>query len=171
MKRLAVILPFVLLILPLGGCDVFRRIAGRPTSADIEAKRELIETEQEEHRRRLDSAAAVRQKIADSLAIMDSLSRMKDTVIESRELSEESRLALSSRYYVVIGAFGNPANARKHASRAEENGYPAVLIRYRNGFTAVGICPSDSISEAFRSMKSVREDGFCPDAWILDNRP
>lgn len=146
-------------------------MAGRPTSADIEAKREIIRMEREEHQLRLDSVKTLQQKMADSLAVMDSLSRMQDSLIESRQLTDESRLALSHRYYVVIGAFGNPANAEKYAAQADEKGYPAFLIRYRNGFTAVGVCPSDNISEVFRAMTKIRAEGLCPDAWILDNRP
>ena len=155
----------------MGGCDLLRKMAGRPTSEDILAKKELILREQEEHRLRLDSVETVRKKLSDSLAVLDSMRLMQDSVVESRDLADASRLSLTSRYYVVIGAFGKASNAERFAAQAESRGYPASLIRYRNGFTAVGICPSDSISEAYRSMMQVRDSGLCPDAWILDNRP
>ena len=143
-----------------GGCDLLRKMAGRPTSEDILAKKELILREQEEHRLRLDSVETVRKKLSDSLAVLDSMRLMQDSVVESRDLADASRLSLTSRYYVVIGAFGKASNAERFAAQAESR-----------GFTAVGICPSDSISEAYRSMMQVRDSGLCPDAWILDNRP
>lgn len=171
MRLFLFILSLVALCCCMGSCDMFRKIAGRPTSEDILAKKELILREQEEHRLRLDSVETVRKKLSDSLAVLDSMRLMQDSVVESRDLADASRLSLTSRYYVVIGAFGKASNAERFAAQAESSGYPASLIRYRNGFTAVGICPSDSISEAYRSMMQVRDSGLCPDAWILDNRP
>ena len=69
-----------------------------------------------------------------------------------------------------IESFSNQDNARKFSENANLSGYPATMIRYRNGFTAVGVCPSDRLTDAYHSLKQVRESGFCPDAWILNNR-
>lgn len=159
------------LMMPLVcGCDLFRKMAGRPTSDQIEQKRELIARETAEHQQRLDSLDKVHQEIADSLAVLDSIRFSDDAPVEARQLSEEARNSLAYRYYVVVGTFGSQTNAENCAARMDESGYPAVLITYANGFTAVGICPSDNISEAYMSLRKVRDSGSCPDAWILDNR-
>ena len=39
-------------LMTLSGCDFFRRLAGRPTSAEIELKREAILREQAAHQAR-----------------------------------------------------------------------------------------------------------------------
>lgn len=154
----------------LGGCDFFRQLAGRPTSRDIAAKRERIEREAEAHQRRLDSLKAVQKQISDSLATLDSLRNGKESIISTKRLAPRSKYQLDYRYYVMIGAFGSNANADKQAAKAEAAGYPATTIPFKNGFIAVGICPSNSLPEVYASLRKVRKERFCPsDAWILNN--
>ena len=113
----------------LGGCDFFRQLAGRPTSRDIEAKKVLIEREAEEHQRRLDSLEKVQKQISDSLATLDSLRDAKGSIISTRQLATGGKYSLPYRYYVVIGSFASPDNAKRQAGKAEKAGYPATLIR------------------------------------------
>lgn len=165
------ILLAVVSLLILSGCDSFRRLAGRPTSADIEAKRQLIEREELAHKARLDSLKAVHQSITDSLAVLDSIRMNRSSLVEARQLTESAKSSLSHRYYIVIGSFSSIGNAAKLSERAEKAGYEAELISYRNGFTAVGVCPSNTLQKVFESLKKVRTESFCPaDAWILDNK-
>ncbi len=168
MRKLSVIALLAASLFVLGGCDLFRKMAGRPTSAEIEAKRELIENEQAGHLGRLDSLKTMQMQISDSLKILDSIRAMKSSVVEARQLSESVRRSLPSRYYVIVGTFGKADNAERCASRAEQAGYAPTQIRYRNGFTAIGVCPTDALPEAFSSLLAIR-GGFCADAWILDN--
>lgn len=170
MRNSRLILMFCLLLPLVSSCDLFRRMAGRPTSAQIEQKRAMIEREAAAHRGRLDSLDLVHRRLSDSLAVLDSIRLSDDALIEVRQLTEESRSSLAWRYYVIVGTFGRRENAVRTAAEFEAAGSRAVLISYVNGFTAVGIRPSDSISEAYASLKAVRESGSCPDAWILDNR-
>ncbi|MBQ2006619.1 MAG: SPOR domain-containing protein [Bacteroidales bacterium] len=145
-------------------------MAGRPTSADIEQKRAMIEAQKNAHEERLDSMDAVQKQIADSLAVLDSLRLTNSAVLSSRQLTAESKSSLSARYYVIIGAFGKIENAKKLVAKAEANSYKAELIAYANGFTAVGVCASDNLADAYARLQEVRQSGFCPDAWILDNK-
>jgi len=169
MRKVIIIVTFAMSLCLLGGCDFFRQMAGRPTSRDIAAKRERIEREAEAHQRRLDSLKAVQKQISDSLATLDSLRNAKEALISTRHLSSVGQ-DLPYRYYVMIGAFGSPENADRQAARAEEAGYPATLIPFRNGFTAVGVSPSNSLTAVFASLKKIQGEPFCPqDAWILNN--
>lgn len=170
MKQIHSIFLLILLSLSLCSCDLFRKIAGRPTSADIEKKRSALEMEQKAHNDRLDSLKLVQTQISDSLAALDSIRMQGSSIVEARQLTDQEKSMLPYSYYVIVGAFGNPENAERFAAQASDAGYPSTLIRYRNGFTAVGVCPSDRIVDAYESLKSVRESGFCPDAWILNNR-
>lgn len=170
MKQFHSIFLLVLLSLSLSSCDLFRKIAGRPTSADIEKKRSALEMEQKAHNDRLDSLKLLQTQISDSLAALDSIRLQGSSVVEARQLTDQEKSRLPYSYYVIVGAFGNPENAGRFAQQASEAGYPSTLIRYRNGFTAVGVCPTDRIVDAYESLKTVRQSGFCPDAWILNNR-
>ena len=154
----------------LGGCDFFRQLAGRPTSRDIEAKRIQIEREAEEHQRQLDSLQIVQKQVSDSLATLDSLRNDNETLISTKQLGTTGKYNLPYRYYVMIGSFGYPENAQRQAAKAEKAGYPATMIPFKNGFTSVAICPSNSLSEVYASLKKLRSEAFCPlDAWILNN--
>ena len=170
MKQFHSIFLLVLLSLSLSSCDLFRKIAGRPTSADIEKKRSALEMEQKAHNDRLDSLKLLQTQISDSLAALDSIRLQSSSIVEARQLTDQEKSRLPYSYYVIVGAFGNPENAGRFAQQASEAGYPSTLIRYRNGFTAVGVCPTDRIVDAYESLKTVRQSGFCPDAWILNNR-
>ena len=170
MKQFHSIFLLVLLSLSLSSCDLFRKIAGRPTSADIEKKRSALEMEQKAHNDRLDSLKLLQTQISDSLAALHSIRLQGSSVVEARQLTDQEKSRLPYCYYVIVGAFGNPENAGRFAQQASEAGYPSTLIRYRNGFTAVGVCPTDRIVDAYESLKTVRQSGFCPDAWILNNR-
>ena len=170
MKQFHSIFLLVLLSLSLSSCDLFRKIAGRPTSADIEKKRSALEMEQKAHNDRLDSLKLLQTQISDSLAALHSIRLQGSSVVEARQLTDQEKSRLPYSYYVIVGAFGNPENAGRFAQQASEAGYPSTLIRYRNGFTAVGVCPTDRIVDAYESLKTVRQSGFCPDAWILNNR-
>ena len=170
MKQFHSIFLLVLLSLSLSSCDLFRKIAGRPTSADIEKKRSALEMEQKAHNDRLDSLKLLQTQISDSLAALDSIRLQGSSIVEARQLTDQEKSRLPYSYYVIVGAFGNPENAGRFAQQASEAGYPSTLIRYHNGFTAVGVCPTDRIVDAYESLKAVRQSGFCPDAWILNNR-
>ena len=170
MKKCLMISALALSVCLLGGCDFFRQLAGRPTSRDIAAKRERIEREAEAHQRRLDSLKAVQKQISDSLATLDSLRESKESIISTRQLATRGSYQPEYQYYVMIGAFSSTANAAKQAAKAEAAGYPATTIPFRNGFFAVGICPSNSLTEVYASLRKLRKERFCPkDAWILNN--
>ena len=170
MKQFHSIFLLVLLSLSLSSCDLFRKIAGRPTAADIEKKRSALEMEQKAHNDRLDSLKLLQTQISDSLAALDSIRLQGSSIVEARQLTDQEKSRLPYSYYVIVGAFGNPENAGRFAQQASEAGYPSTLTRYRNGFTAVGVCPTDRIVDASESLKAVRQSGLCPDAWILNNR-
>ena len=171
MKKIAVIASLTAVLLSISGCDFFRTLAGRPTSADIAQKRELIAHEEFQHKHRLDSLKAVQKQISDSLAYIDSIKSAKSSVKTSSQISSSSRGALSSRYYIIIGSFANAENAERLASVVSGEGFGVQLIEYRNGFTAVGACPTDDLAEAYKSLKAVSEKRWCPkEAWILETK-
>ena len=174
MKR---ILYLVLALSVLTGCDGFRRLAGRPTSADLARKRAILEQWEAYHRqaaadslRLAELAEVARQEAADSLAALDSLQQIDGKMLDLKAMGGVSDSGLDNRYYIIVGSFANSDNAEAYLRRSREAGYAGTLIPFRNGYTAVGVCPTDHLPTAISSLKTVRSESLFPaDAWILSN--
>ncbi len=164
------------------GCDPLRKLAGRPTSKEIETKREaIVRADSMAHAARMDSLHAIEKELSDSLAALDSAVQTalqmgksglqeRGTVLNPAKLGGLFGTKLDYRYYVVVGAFAARSNAEKLLSTVNGAGYTATLISFRNGLTAVGACQTDNLNYAFKCLDKIREESFCPpDAWILVN--
>lgn len=170
MKRILTYLLLTVVVASVSGCDFFRQLAGRPTSEDIAVKKAQIELAEARHQARLDSLKAVEKQAADSLAAMEAIRQSGETLVSTGRLGGLISAQLPERYYIMVGAFSNADNADKMSSKVSAAGYEPIRIEYRNGYTAVGICPSSSLPEVYASLQKVRQEKFCPaDAWILVN--
>ncbi len=151
------------------GCDFFRRLAGRPTSADIAAKIERIRAAvQACEAARLDSIRRVEQRRADSLAVLDSIQREGDRMWRPERLGGLTVASLPARYYLVVGAFASMDNAERFSDQLAQRGYPAEIIAFRNGYNAVAVCKTDDITEMYASLRQLKRQDFCPpNVWIL----
>ena len=182
MKKITAILALLAVVCSLSGCDFFRKLAGRPTSAELEKK--LIWIEQIKQMK-VDSeeeaggktpaeetmAEEPERAASDSLAAVEALASAKVKVAAASEkIGEQARAALGRRYYVVVGVFQVKENADKLYKRVAAKGYEVCLVPFRNGYTAVAVSPSDKISEAYEALSALRSEDFCPsDVWILNN--
>ena len=164
--------PFLLLISAVlfGGCDTFRSLAGRPTSAEIEAKREAIaqlkSAQGETHEEHIRTLRTAEQEISDSVASVEGLRRVPRFSAERVGIAERP----SHRLYIVIGMYSTDENARRAASLMESQGYPAEIIGYKSGKRAVGVCGSNKIGELYESFTRFSDEPYCPEGvWILVN--
>ena len=154
----------------LQSCDAFRRLAGRPDSSEIEAKRQMILAEEAAHQARIDSLSRVEKAKADSLELLGRFKESGEMFLSVSSLRRANPLKLGKRYYIVVGAFSNADNASWLASKIENAGYAVEKIPYGNGFTAVGAAGTDSLAHLWDNLRKVRTESFCPkDVWILVN--
>lgn len=157
----------------VGGCDFIRSLAGRPTSEDIEAKKVMIKAEIDREVARKDSADAVlRQQalLAQKAASLDSLKAAGCSFINASDMRVRIISELSSKYYIVCGAFSDRSNAERMAAKLLDNGCKSELIPYKNGSTAVGASPSDDITEIYQQFVVLHKGKLIPeDSWILVN--
>lgn len=154
----------------LQGCDSFRRLAGRPTSDEIAAKREIIQREEAAHQARMDSLSRIEKAKADSLALLDKIKDSGEMLLSASSLRRVNTLKLNKRYYIIVGAFSNSDNANWLASKITDAGYEVEKIPYGNGFTAVGVAGTDALANLWDNLQKVRSEQFCPkDVWILVN--
>lgn len=161
----------------LTGCDFFRTLAGRPTSADIEIRKlAVLRAEQALHQARVDSLKREEQLLRDSLAILDSLAALDSIRQNGGSILNPSAMGglyatkLEARYHVIVGSFRKRSYAEGMLAKASERGYSPMLISFRSGLMAVGVCPCNTLVEASEAMIKVRKESFCPsDVWILLN--
>lgn len=175
MKIVNILLLSTVLVV-LSGCDFFRVLAGRPTSAEIEELRvEKQRVEAEALKIRLDSLEKVRvQRMKDSLARQDSLAVLDSIVSKAGPVMGPEKYKglhagdFKAEFYVVVGAFRSKANAVGFLSKVKNRGYEADIFGFNNGLYAVGVCPSDRISDIHKSLKAVSDDKFFPKGvWVL----
>ena len=139
--HLTILAAALLCSLTCGG-DAFRSLAGRPTSKDILAKAERMRADEEAHRARIDSLRRVEKQLADSLAILDSLSQIQGTILNPAKMGGLFTTKLNSRYHIIVGAFRERRNAEKLFRKVEAAGFTPTLISFSNGYNVVGIYPS-----------------------------
>lgn len=156
------------------GCDMFRSIAGRPTSEDLAMMKSETAAREAAEAARRDSLETALRLEADSLAresALDSLKRMGGLLREPSRLGGlASSSVLSSRYYAVLGSFKDSANATRYLERIKTAGYTAELITFRTGLTSVGACPENDPVAFLEMLGKIRGESFCPkDFWILVN--
>ena len=170
MKKSMILMLMVTLTLTTG-CDFFRKLAGRPTSEDIEEKRvAIMRAEEAAHQARMDSIRMEHQKVVDSLAMMDSIRQQAGTILNPSSLGGLSATELEARYYIIVGSFRSRANAESLLNAASSGEYSPSLISFRNGLIAVGVSPTNNLKDAYASLMKVRNEKFCPsDVWILVN--
>lgn len=175
MKKSYILLALAVLM-TVTSCDFMRRLAGRPTSEDIEVARlEILRIQKEAEvaaeQARLDSIKQVQKALQDSLAAYDSLRQEVGSILNPAELGGLFSSKLEARYYVIVGAFRARSNAEGMVERINKEGeYAPALINFRNGMIAVGVCPRNKVQDAVQALKEVREESFCPkDVWILVN--
>lgn len=78
---------------------------------------------------------------------------------------ETNNDALSRKYHVVVGAFGNHENARRLRNTLSGQGHNAVTVQNDSGMLRVIIASFDEYSQAKARIEQVR--GTYSDAWVL----
>ena len=167
------IILIVAAVLCLTGCDFMRKLAGRPSSEDVEIRRiEILRAQEAALQARLDSLRREEQKmIQDSLNALDSIRQSGGSILNPAALGGLFATKLEARYYVVLGSFKSKTNAETLFNVAKEAGYKPALINFgKGGLIAVGVCPANRLSDAYAALNEVRNEPFCPqDVWILVN--
>ena len=112
MKKSCILL-ILISLLALTGCDFMRKLAGRPTSEDVEAMRlEILRAEEAALQARLDSLRNVEQRmVQDSLNALDSIRQLGGSILNPASLGGLFATKLEARYYIILGSFRSRANA------------------------------------------------------------
>ena len=137
---------------------------------------EKLRREELRHQARLDSMRAVQKQMADSLAalevfLLDSLSHRNGAMYTSKRFGGMEASAIDRKFCIVVGAFREAGNAERMMLHCADLGYPATIVRFRNGLSAVAICQSDDLSEVVARLNAIRGGGLLPaTSWLLNNK-
>lgn len=73
--------------------------------------------------------------------------------------------AMSKRYHVVVGSFGNHDNARRLRTKLSNEGNKAFTVQNDSGMLRVIIASFDEYAEAKSHIEKIKST--YPDAWVL----
>lgn len=177
MKK-AYILLAVVVVFTVTGCDFFRKLAGRPTSEEIEIKRQEmvadLKAKAVREKEVQDSLVLAAKRVADSLAASSCLEESNVRVHSDSSLGGiagdgVAEMAVDADYRVIVGSFKDQGNADKMVAKVAAAGdFNPHQVKMRNGMIAVAACPSDRIQDVLAGMEEMKKCGVCPaDAWIL----
>jgi hypothetical protein len=180
MKKTYILLAFVVMS-TVTGCDFFRKLAGRPTSEEIEIKRQEMVADLKAKAARekevQDSLVLAAKRVADSLAAIASLEESDVRVHSDSNLGGiaddgASGMTVKAGYRVIVGSFKDQKNADKMVEKVSAAGdFNPHQVKMRNGMIAVAACPSDNVQDVLSGMDEMKKCGVCPaDAWILKTK-
>ncbi len=78
---------------------------------------------------------------------------------------ETNNAALSKKYHVVVGAFGNHENARRLRDTLVGQGNNALTVQNDSGMLRVIIASFDEYTQAKSRIEQIKS--LYPDAWVL----
>ena len=177
MKKTYILLALVVMS-TVTGCDFFRKLAGRPTSEEIEIKRQEmvadLKAKAVREKEVQDSLVLAAKRVADSLAAVSSLEESGVRVHSDSSLGGiagdgTSGMTVEADYRVIVGSFKDQKNAEKMVAKVAAAGdFNPHQVKMRNGMIAVAACPSDRIQNVVWGLKELQAHEVCPsDAWIL----
>lgn len=131
--KITVLLAMVALL--SSGCDFFRSVCGKPTSADIQ--------------RIVGERAAAEKARQDSIALAERLRA-------EQELAAHFSGIPQGRFNLVAASFADSLNAVTFRSQLEEEGFDARLLKLRNRMISVAVFYTDDRDEALAKLREIK---------------
>ncbi len=162
MRRGALILMLITILITVSGCDQLRSLVGLPTSKELATLAE---------EKRVAEAMRIQDSIreAEELATADSLKNIELQL--AKEAEERAKLFASKRFHVILGSFKEPQNSERMLLRLKERGYQPIKMLFLNGFEVISVKGFDRIGAAYDLKIDLVSSGLAPDdTWIYDIR-
>jgi hypothetical protein len=100
----------------------------------------------------------------DSLGVWINLSDIPE------ERAIEKPTSSEGLYHIIGGCFGEKQNADKFVDRLQTRGYDANILDLHKGLYRVKIESFGNYDEALNELKSTRDNGTFPNAWLLKKK-
>lgn len=188
MKKIFAAISLSVLVLSVSSCDLFRSLAGRPTSAELKSAFEKQQNPTETKKQTITEEpaittqqAAIKEQTApeETIAVASTQAEKEEYTMVKREGRMSVPLAYTHTnstlkatpehsYYIIVGTYRQKPTLNKMIKDAHDAGYETFLLEYSNGLTSVGLMPCDNLGEAIDAYAKVSKEDFCPkDACIL----
>ena len=193
MKKIFAAISLSVLVLSVSSCDLFRSLAGRPTSAELKSAIEKQQNSAQQMQAITEEPAeTTQQAITEEPAITTEQTAPEETIAvappqakkeEYTMVKREGRMSVplaythtnstlkatpEHSYYIIVGTYRQRPTLNKMIKDAHDAGYETFLLEYSNGLTSVGLMPCDNLGEAIDAYAKVSKEDFCPkDACIL----
>jgi cell division protein FtsN len=122
------------------------------------------------------SRKAIKSSEKTDTAVMSSGTELiSETTAESPIIEVEEKLVAINdiapepfNYFVIIGSFRNPDNARNYQKQIENDGFSSELLKNDAGLYRVSVMASNNILAAREEIKQIREKFHkYSDTWLL----
>ncbi|HYW95365.1 MAG TPA: SPOR domain-containing protein [Bacteroidales bacterium] len=87
---------------------------------------------------------------------------------EEKIVEQDDKPLIQNHYYVIIGSFKNPDNARTYQEQIASDGFSSVLLRNEEGLYRVSVMSTNTILQARNEIRRIRTrfDKY-DDTWLL----
>lgn len=193
MKKIFAAILLSVLVLSVSSCDLFRSLAGRPTSAELKSAIEKQQNSAQQMQAITEEPAeTTQQTITEEPAITTEQTAPEETIAVASPQAKKEEYTMVKRegrmsvplaythtnstlkatpehsYYIIVGTYRQRPTLNKMIKDAHDAGYETFLLEYSNGLTSVGLMPCDNLGEAIDAYAKVSKEDFCPkDACIL----
>ena len=181
MKKIFEAISLSVLVLSVSSCDLFRSLAGRPTSAELKSAIEKQQNSAQQMQAITEESAITTEQTApaETIAVASPQAKKEEYTMVKREGRMSVPLAYTHTnstlkatpehsYYIIVGTYRQRPTLNKMIKDAHDAGYETFLLEYSNGLTSVGLMPCDNLGEAIDAYAKVSKEDFCPkDACIL----
>lgn len=181
MKKIFAAISLSVLVLSVSSCDLFRSLAGRPTSAELKSAIEKQQSSAQQMQAITEEPAITTEQTApeETIAVASPQANKEEYTMVKREGRMSVPLAYTHTnstlkatpehsYYIIVGTYRQKPTLNKMIKDAHDAGYETFLLEYSNGLTSVGLMPCDNLGEAIDAYAKVSKEDFCPkDACIL----
>lgn len=181
MKKIFAAISLSVLVLSVSSCDLFRSLAGRPTSAELKSAIEKQQSSARQMQAITEEPAITTEQTApeETIAVASAQAKKEEYTMVKREGRMSVPLAYTHTnstlkatpehsYYIIVGTYRQRPTLNKMIKDAHDAGYETFLLEYSNGLTSVGLMPCDNLGEAIDAYAKVSKEDFCPkDACIL----
>lgn len=181
MKNIFAAISLSVLVLSVSSCDLFRSLAGRPTSAELKSAIEKQQSSAQQMQAITEEPAITTEQTApeETIAVASTQAEKEEYTMVKREGRMSVPLAYTHTnstlkatpehsYYIIVGTYRQKPTLNKMIKDAHDAGYETFLLEYSNGLTSVGLMPCDNLGEAIDAYAKVSKEDFCPkDACIL----
>jgi cell division protein FtsN len=88
--------------------------------------------------------------------------------VEEKLVPNEDKAPGSGKYFVIIGSFTNPANAKEHQAIVRKDGFSSEVLKNEAGLYRVSVMATNDITEARNEVRKIwAKFPKYSDTWML----